>query len=163
MISTSNVSLRFGGKKLFDEVNVKFTPGNCYGLIGANGAGKTTFLKVLSKEIEPNTGEVIIDSNLRLSVLKQDHYAFDEHTVLQTVMMGNEKLYKVMVEKDRLYAKADFSEADGVRASDLEGLFAELNGWEAESEAATMLAELGINESLHQRSSTHHRSRLQKS
>lgn len=149
MISTSNVSLRFGGKKLFEDVNVKFTPGNCYGLIGANGAGKTTFLKILAKEIEPNTGEVIIGSNLRLSVLKQDHYAFDEHPVLKTVLMGNQKLYAVMEEKDRLYANPDFSEADGVRASELEMQFAELNGWEAESEAGTMLAGLGIDESYH--------------
>lgn len=151
MISTNNISLRFGGKKLFDEVNVKFTPGNCYGLIGANGAGKTTFLKILSKELEPNTGEVIIPPNLRLSVLKQDHYAFDEYPVLETVLMGNEKLYKIMKEKNDLYSKADFSEADGERASELEGLFAELNGWEAESEAAVMLAGLGINEVLHQK------------
>lgn len=149
MISTNNVSLRFGGKKLFDEVNVKFTPGNCYGLIGANGAGKSTFLKILSKEIEPNTGEVIIPPDLRLSVLKQDHYAYDEYTVLKTVLMGNDKLYKIMQEKDELYAKPDFSEEDGVRASELEGQFAELNGWEAESEAAVMLAGLGIDESLH--------------
>ncbi len=146
MISTANVSLRFGGKKLFDEVNVKFTPGNCYGLIGANGAGKTTFLKILAKEIEPNTGEVIIGSNLRLSVLKQDHYVFDEFTVLKTVLMGNEKLFKIMQEKDALYAKPDFSEADGIVASELETQFAELNGWEAEAEAGTMLAGLGIGE-----------------
>lgn len=151
MISTSNVSLRFGGKKLFEDVNVKFTPGNCYGLIGANGAGKTTFLKILAKEIEPNTGEVIIGSNLRLSVLKQDHYAFDEFPVLKTVLMGNQKLYEVMAEKELLYANPDFSEADGVRASDLEMQFAELNGWEAESEAGTMLAGLGIDESFHHR------------
>ncbi|QDK39679.1 ABC-F family ATP-binding cassette domain-containing protein [Bdellovibrio sp. NC01] len=151
MITTSNVSLRFGGKKLFDEVNVKFTPGNCYGLIGANGAGKSTFLKVLSKELEPNTGEVIIPGALRLSVLKQDHYAYDSVTVLQTVMMGNDRLFKVMQEKDALYAKPDFSEADGVRASELETEFAELNGWEAESEAGVMLAGLGITDSLHQK------------
>ena len=151
MISTSNVSLRFGGKKLFDEVNVKFTPGNCYGLIGANGAGKSTFLKILAKEIEPNTGEVILDSNLRLSVLKQDHYAYDEFTVLKTVLMGNQKLFQVMEEKDALYANPDFSEADGVRASELEMQFAELNGWEAESEAGIMLAGLGIDESFHHR------------
>ncbi|MFN8944302.1 MAG: ABC-F family ATP-binding cassette domain-containing protein, partial [Pseudobdellovibrionaceae bacterium] len=151
MISTSNISLRFGGKKLFEDVNVKFTPGNCYGLIGANGAGKTTFLKILAKEIEPNTGEVHIAPDLRLSVLKQDHFAFDAYPVLKTVLMGNEKLYKVMEEKDQLYAKPDFSEADGVRASDLETLFGELNGWEAESEAATMLAGLGIDESFHSR------------
>ncbi|MNK91252.1 putative ABC transporter ATP-binding protein YheS [compost metagenome] len=149
MISTSNVSLRFGGKKLFEDVNVKFTPGNCYGLIGANGAGKTTFLKVLSKEIEPNTGEVHIAADQRLSILKQDHYAYDEFPVLKTVLMGNERLYKIMEEKDALYNKADFSEADGVRASDLEGEFAELNGWEAESEAAVMLAGLNIGEELH--------------
>ncbi|MGE5084717.1 MAG: ABC-F family ATP-binding cassette domain-containing protein [Bacillota bacterium] len=149
MISTSNVSLRFGGKKLFEDVNVKFTPGNCYGLIGANGAGKSTFLKVLSKEIEPNTGEVIIGSDMRLSILKQDHYAYDEVEVLKTVLMGNERLYKVMQEKDALYAKADFSEEDGVRASELETEFAELNGWEAESEAGVMLAGLSIGDDLH--------------
>lgn len=149
MISTSNVSLRFGGKKLFEDVNVKFTPGNCYGLIGANGAGKTTFLKILAKEIEPNTGEVIISSALRLSVLKQDHFAFDEHTVMQTVLMGNERLYKIIDEKDRIYANPDFSEADGLRASELEGEFAELNGWEAESDAAVMLAGLTIMEDSH--------------
>ena len=149
MISTSNVSLRFGGKKLFEDVNVKFTPGNCYGLIGANGAGKSTFLKVLSKEIEPNTGEVIIGSDMRLSILKQDHYAYDEVEVLKTVLMGNDRLYKVMQEKDALYAKADFSEEDGVRASELETEFAELNGWEAESEAGVMLAGLSIGDDLH--------------
>ena len=149
MISTSNVSLRFGGKKLFEDVSVKFTPGNCYGLIGANGAGKSTFLKILSKEIEPNTGEVHIGADLRLSILKQDHYAFDEFPVLQTVLMGNERLYRVMQEKDALYAKPDFSEEDGIRASDLETEFAELNGWEAESEAAVMLAGLAIPEELH--------------
>jgi ATPase subunit of ABC transporter with duplicated ATPase domains len=151
MISTSNVSLRFGGRKLFDEVNVKFTPGNCYGLIGANGAGKTTFLKILAKEIEPNTGEVIIDPSLRLSVLKQDHYAFDEQTVLKTVMMGNKKLFDVIEEKEKLYAKPDFSEADGERSGELESLFAEMNGWEAESEAGVLLAQVGISEELHQK------------
>ena len=151
MITTSNVSLRFGGKKLFEDVNVKFTPGNCYGLIGANGAGKTTFLKILAKEIEPNTGEVSISPDLRISVLKQDHYAFDEHTVLETVLMGNEKLYKIMREKEQIYANPNFSEADGIRASELETQFGELNGWEAESEAATMLAGLEIGEALHQK------------
>ena len=149
MISTSNVSLRFGGRKLFEDVNVKFTPGNCYGLIGANGAGKSTFMKILSKEIEPNTGEVHIAADKRLSMLKQDHYAYDELTVLQTVLMGNEKLYKIMREKEEIYARPDFSEADGVRASELEMNFAELNGWEAESEAGTMLAALNISESAH--------------
>jgi ATPase subunit of ABC transporter with duplicated ATPase domains len=149
MISTSNVSLQFGGRKLFDEVNVKFTPGNCYGLIGANGAGKTTFLKILSKEIEPTTGEVFIAPDCRLSILKQDHYAYDEFTVLKTVLMGNEKLYKIMEEKEALYSKPEMTEADGIRASDLEMAFAELNGWEAEAEASTMLAGLGIDESFH--------------
>ncbi len=151
MITTTDVSLRFGGKKLFEDVNVKFTPTNCYGLIGANGAGKSTFLKVLSGEIEPNTGEVSIPSNMRLSMLKQDHYAFENMTVLKTVLMGNEKLFKVMEEKEAIYSKPDFSEADGNRASDLETEFAELNGWEAESEAAVMLAGLSIPEELHQR------------
>jgi ATPase subunit of ABC transporter with duplicated ATPase domains len=149
MISTSNISLRYGAKKLFDDVNVKFTPGNCYGLIGANGAGKSTFLKVLSKEIEPNTGEVHIPGDLRLSFLRQNHYAYDEFEVLKTVMMGNQKLFAIIEEKDRLYAKPDFSEADGVRASDLETAFAELNGWEADAEAGSMLEGLGIGTALH--------------
>jgi ATPase subunit of ABC transporter with duplicated ATPase domains len=149
MISTSNLSLRFGSKKLFEEVSVKFTPGNCYGLIGANGAGKSTFLKILSKEIEPNTGEVIIPGNLRLSVLKQDQYAFDDIPVLKTVMMGNSRLYEIIEEKDKLYAKEDFSDADGIRASELESEFSELHGWEAESEAGVMLAGLGIPDELH--------------
>ncbi len=144
MISTSDVTLQFGGKKLFEDVNVKFTPGNCYGLIGANGAGKSTFIKVLAGEIEPNRGQVHMAKDLRLSVLRQDHYAFDNHTVMQTVLMGNERLYKIMVEKDALYAKPDFSEKDGDRASELETVFAELNGWEAESEAGVLLAGLGI-------------------
>ncbi len=151
MISTANVSLRFGGRKLFEDVNVKFTPGNCYGLIGANGAGKSTFLKILSKEIEPNTGEVIMPGDKRLSVLKQDHYAFDEVTVLKTVLMGNQKLFKIMEEKEILYANPNFSDADGERASELEMQFAEMNGWEAEAEAATMLAGLGITEEQHQK------------
>lgn len=148
MISTNNVSLRFGGRKLFDDVNVKFTPGNCYGLIGANGAGKSTFLKILAKEIQPNTGDVIIDADKRLSVLRQDHYAFDESQVLKTVLMGNKKLYEIMEEKEALYANPHFSDADGERASELEMSFAELNGYEAEAEAATMLAGLGIEEAL---------------
>lgn len=149
MISTSNVSLRYGARKLFDDVNVKFTPGNCYGLIGANGAGKSTFLKILSREMEPNTGEVIIDPNLRLSVLKQNHYEYDNCEVLKTVLMGNQRLYKIIQEKDVLYSKPDFSEKDGDRASQLETEFAELNGWEAESEAGAMLEGLGIETSLH--------------
>lgn len=151
MITASNVGLQFGGRKLFEEVNAKFTPSNCYGLIGANGAGKSTFLKILSGEIEPTTGEVIIPPNKRLSVLKQDHFAYEEVSVLNTVLMGNDRLYKVMEEKSSIYNKPDFSDADGVRASELETEFAELNGWEAESEAAAMLAELGIKENLHQR------------
>ena len=144
MISTSDISLRFGGRKLFEDVNVKFTPGNCYGLIGANGAGKSTFLKILAKEIEPNTGEVHIAPSLRISVLKQDHYAYDEHPILKTVLMGNERLFKIIEAKEKLYAKPDFSEDDGILASELEIEFAELNGWEAESEASVMLAGLGI-------------------
>ena len=149
MISTSNVSLRFGGRKLFEDVNVKFTPGNCYGLIGANGAGKTTFLKILSKEIEPNTGEVIMDPSLRMSVLKQDHFKYDEQIVLKTVLMGNQKLFDVMEEKEKLYAKPDFSEADGERSGELETKFAEMNGWEAESEASVLLAQVGIADDMH--------------
>jgi len=151
MISTTNVSLRFGGKKLFEDVNVKFTPGNCYGLIGANGAGKSTFFKVLSREIEPSTGEVIRDPDKRLSILKQDHYAYDQYSVVDTVLMGNEKLFKIVKEKELLYANQDFSEEDGIRASELETEFAELNGWEAESEAGVMLAGLGIDECYHQK------------
>ena len=145
MITVSNVSLRFGGRKLFEDVNIKFTPGNCYGVIGANGAGKTTFLKILSGEIEPNTGEVIIGANSRMSVLKQDHYQYDEFEVLETVIMGNERLYSIMKEKDTLYAKADFTDEDGIKASELEGEFADLNGWEAESEASSLLQGLGID------------------
>ena len=144
MITVSNVSLRFGGRKLFEDVNIKFTPGNCYGVIGANGAGKSTFLKILSGEVEPNTGEVIIGPNTRMSVLKQDHYQYDEFEVLQTVIMGNERLYSIMQEKDALYAKPDFTDEDGIRASVLEGEFADLNGWEAESEASSLLQGLGI-------------------
>lgn len=144
MISTSNISLKFGGRTLFDDVNVKFTPGNCYGLIGANGAGKSTFLKILSGEIGSTTGEVQFNSNLRLSILKQDHYAYDEETVINTVLMGNEKLHKVLLEKTALYEKPDFSEEDGIKASELESQFAEMNGYEAESEAGVLLAGLGI-------------------
>ena len=149
MISTSNVSLRFGARKLFDDVNVKFTPGNCYGLIGANGAGKSTFMKILAGEVEPNTGEVQLGPNQRLSFLKQNHYEYDEFEVLTTVLMGNQSLYKVIDEKNKLYAKPDFSEKDGERASELETSFAELGGWEAESEAGQMLEGLGIPSSMH--------------
>jgi ATPase subunit of ABC transporter with duplicated ATPase domains len=144
MISTSNISLSFGKRKLFDEVNIKFTPGNCYGLIGANGSGKSTFIKILSGEIEAGSGQVNITPGQRLSILKQDHFSYDEVAVLQTVLMGNQELYKIMVEKDAIYAKEDFSDADGIRAAELESDFAEMNGWEAESEAGILLAGLGI-------------------
>lgn len=149
MISTSNISLRYGGRKLFEDVNIKFTPGNCYGVIGANGAGKSTFLKILSGEVEANTGEVIITPGERLAVLKQNHFEFDEYPVLETVIMGHERLYSIMKEKDALYAKPDFTDEDGIKASELEGEFAELNGWEAEAEAAALLMGLGISVDLH--------------
>ena len=149
MITASNITLSFGKRFLFKEVNIKFTPGNCYGLIGANGSGKSTFLKILSGEIEQDSGDVIIPPGERLAVLAQDHYAFNEHTVLNTVIMGHKKLYEVMIEKDNIYMKEDFSDADGIRASELEGEFADLNGWEAESEAATLLAGLGVTEDMH--------------
>jgi ATPase subunit of ABC transporter with duplicated ATPase domains len=149
MITVTNVGLRYGDKKLFEDVNIKFTPGNCYGVIGANGAGKSTFLKILSGEIEPNTGDVNIANSVRMSVLKQDHYQYDEHEVLQTVIMGNARLFEIMKEKDELYAKTDFTDADGIKASELEGEFAELNGWEAESEASTLLQGLGIGIDTH--------------
>jgi ATPase subunit of ABC transporter with duplicated ATPase domains len=144
VISTSDLSLKFGSRTLFDEVNVKFTPGNCYGLIGANGAGKSTFLKILSGDIDSTSGQVVRDSKMRLSFLKQDQNAYDEETVLNTVLMGNEKLYRIMREKEALYAKPDFSEKDGIKASDLENQFAEMNGYESESEAGILLAGLGI-------------------
>ncbi|MDF2814984.1 MAG: ykpA [Paenibacillus sp.] len=149
MISTSNVTLRYGKRALFEDVNIKFTPGNCYGLIGANGAGKSTFLKILSGEIEPNSGEVHITPGERMAVLKQNHYEFDEVEVLMTVMMGHKKLFSIMEEKDALYAKADFSEEDGMRAAELEGEFQDLDGWQAESDAAELLIGLGIGTDLH--------------
>ncbi|MGE5628448.1 MAG: ABC-F family ATP-binding cassette domain-containing protein [Solirubrobacterales bacterium] len=149
MINVSNVSLRYGARKLFDDVNLKFVPGNCYGVIGANGAGKSTFLKILSGEIEPNTGEVNIANGVRLSCLKQDHYQYDELRVLDTVVMGNPRLFEIMKEKDEIYSKEDFTDEDGIRASELEGEFADLNGWEAESEAASLLQGLGIKTDLH--------------
>jgi ATPase subunit of ABC transporter with duplicated ATPase domains len=148
MIICQNVSLRYGARKLFDEVDIKFTPGNCYGLIGANGAGKSTFIKILAGEIPSSTGNIFITPGQRLSVLKQDHYIYDEVEVLKTVIMGNKKLLEVMEEKDALYAKEDFSDEDGLRAAELEGTFAEMNGWEAESEAAVLLSGLGIKEEL---------------
>ena len=149
MISTSNVSLRFGKKALFEDVNIKFVPGHCYGLIGANGAGKSTFLKILTGEIEPTSGEVIITPGERLSFFKQDHFQYDECTVLDTVIMGNQRLYDIMKEKDAIYMKEDFSDEDGIRASELEGEFAEMNGWEAESDAATLLNGLGVDTEYH--------------
>ncbi|MEJ8801947.1 ABC-F family ATP-binding cassette domain-containing protein [Pontibacter sp. H249] len=149
MISTNNVSLSYGKRTLFEDVTIKFVPGNCYGLIGANGAGKSTFLKILSGEIDPNTGSVEIPANARLAVLKQDHFAYDEYPALQTVIMGHKRLWDIMQEKDTIYAKADFTEADGVRAAELEGEFADLEGWNAEYEAAELLSGLGISENLH--------------
>ncbi|MCU5446704.1 ATP-binding cassette domain-containing protein [Bacillus cereus] len=149
MITVSNVSLRFADRKLFEDVNIKFTPGNCYGLIGANGAGKSTFLKILSGEIEPSTGDIHITPGERLAVLKQNHFEYEEFPVLETVIMGHTRLYKVMQEKNAIYMKEDFSDEDGMRAAELEGEFAELNGWEAESEAAILLKGLGIGEELH--------------
>ena len=149
MIQVSDVSLRFGDRKLFEDVNIKFTPGNCYGLIGANGAGKSTFLKILSGEIESQTGHVSMGSGERLAVLKQNHFEYEEHEVLKVVIMGHSRLYEVMQEKDAIYMKEDFSDEDGMKAAELEGEFAELNGWEAESEAAILLKGLGIGENLH--------------
>ena len=149
MIQASNVTLRFGKKALFEDVNVKFVPGHCYGLIGANGAGKSTFLRILTGELEPTKGEVIITPGERLSFLKQNHFQYDDRTVLDTVMLGNARLFEIMKEKDALYAKPDFSEEDGIRASELEADFAAMNGWEAESDAATRLNGLGIETELH--------------
>ncbi|HZH61326.1 MAG TPA: ATP-binding cassette domain-containing protein [Metabacillus sp.] len=149
MIQVTNVSLRFGDRKLFEDVNIKFTPGNCYGLIGANGAGKSTFLKILSGEIEAQTGDVSMAPGERLAVLKQNHFEYEEYEVLKTVIMGHKRLYEVMQEKDAIYMKEDFSDEDGMKAAELEGEFAELNGWEAESEAAILLKGLGITEELH--------------
>ena len=144
MLSANGVTLRFGKRVLFEDVNIKFTKGNCYGIIGANGAGKSTFLKILSGEIEPNKGEVILDKGERLSILKQDHFAFEGYTLIDTVMMGNSELYRIMKEKDEIYSKPDFSEEDGMRAAKLEERFAELDGWNAESDAAILLNNLGI-------------------
>ena len=149
MIETQNVSVRFGSRTLYDNVNLKFTDGNCYGLIGANGAGKSTFLKVLSGELKPDTGSVIIKPNETVFTLKQDHFAFDEYTVLETVLMGNTRLYEIKREKDEIYCKEDFSEADGIRAGELEAAFADMDGWNAESNAATLLNGLGIPVELH--------------
>jgi len=149
MITVSNVTLRYGKRALFEDVNIKFTPGNCYGLIGANGAGKSTFLKILAGEIDPSKGEISIPPGERLAVLKQNHYEYDEFPVLETVIMGHAKLYSIMKEKDAIYAKPDFSDEDGMRAAELEGEFAELDGWQAESDAAELLIGLGIHRDLH--------------
>jgi len=149
MIAANNLSLQFGKRVLFDEVNLKFVSGNLYGVIGANGAGKSTFLKILSGDIDPTRGKVVIDPGKRMAVLRQNHYEFDEIAVLDTVMMGFSKLWNLMQEKDAIYAKLDFSEADGIKASELEAEFAELDGWNAQSDAASLLSGLGIKEEDH--------------
>ena len=148
MITVNDVSLNFSGQTLFKHVDLKFTPGNCYGIIGANGAGKTTFLRILSGDLEPTTGEVVISKDQRMSVLKQDHFQYDQYTVLDTVIMGNQRLYDMMKEKDALYAKEDFSDADGVRASELEAEFADMDGWEAESDVSRLIQGLGLSEDI---------------
>ncbi|MBQ8145994.1 MAG: ATP-binding cassette domain-containing protein [Clostridia bacterium] len=148
MITVNNLTFNFGGQVLFKDVNLKFTPGNCYGVIGANGAGKSTFLRILCKELEPTKGDVYIPDNIRMSVLKQNHFAYDEYTVLDTIIMGNEHLYSIMKEKDAIYLKDDFTDEDGIRASELEGEFAELNGWEAESDASKLIQGLGLSEDM---------------
>ena len=148
MITVNNLSFQFGGQLLFKDVDLKFTPGNCYGIIGANGAGKSTFLKILCGELNPTKGEVSIPDTVRMSVLKQDHFSFDEYTVLDTVIYGNKRLYDIMKEKDELYAKSDFTDEDGIRASELEVEFAELNGWEAESDASKLIQGLGLSDSV---------------
>ena len=149
MISANGITLRLGKKALFEDVNIKFTPGNCYGLIGANGAGKSTFLKILSGQIEPTNGDIVITPGERLSFLEQDHFKYDTYTVLDTVIMGNARLYEIMKEKDAIYAKPDFTEEDGIKAADLEGEFANMNGWEAESDAAALLNGLGVDTEHH--------------
>jgi ATPase subunit of ABC transporter with duplicated ATPase domains len=151
MLSVSNVSLRFGKRVLFEDVNLKFTPGNCYGIIGANGAGKSTLVKILAGQIEPNTGSVDMEKGKRMAVLNQNHFEFDEVTILQTVLRGHQRLWSIMEEKDALYSKEDFTDEDGMRASELEGQFAEMDGWNAESDAATLLSNLGIAEGLHEK------------
>src|SRR3990167_4361830 len=149
MISVNNVSLQLGQRKLFSGVNIVFSPGNCYGLIGANGSGKSTFLKILSGEVDSTAGEVVVAPGKRVSTLRQDQFAFDEYTALTTVIMGHKKLYEIILAKDAIYAKTPFTDADGMRAAELEGEFTELQGWNAESEAAKLLSELGIEEYLH--------------
>ena len=149
MITVSNLSLRYGKRTLFEDVNLKFTHGNCYGIIGANGAGKSTFLKILSGDIDPSNGSVSFTPGERMAVLSQNHYAFDDFTVIETVMMGHKEMYAVMKEKDAIYLKENFTDADGERAGELENLFAEMDGWNAESNAATLLSNLGIKEEFH--------------
>lgn len=149
MLTVSDVSLRFSDRKLFDDVNIKFTAGNTYGLIGANRAGKSTFLKILAGDIEPSTGHISLGPDERLSVLRQNHFDYEDERVIDVVIMGNEQLYSIMKEKDAIYMKEDFSDEDGVRAAELEGEFAELGGWEAESEASQLLQNLNISEDLH--------------
>ena len=155
MIDVVNVSLNFSGQPLFKDVDLKFTPGNCYGIIGANGAGKSTFLRILSGDLEPTTGHVSVKPGVRMSVLKQDHFAYDAYTVLDTVIMGNARLYQVMQEKDAIYMKEDFSDADGIKAAELEAEFAEMDGWEAESDVSRLLQGLGLsNDILYSQMST---------
>ena len=149
MISVNNLSLQFGKRTLFDDVNLKFVQGNCYGVIGANGAGKSTFLKILTGEQDPTRGRIDLEPGKRMAVLSQNHFAFDEFQVLQTVIMGHKRLFEIMNEKDALYAKPDFSDEDGMRASELEGEFADLEGWNAETDAASLLSNLGIEEAKH--------------
>ena len=149
MIAANNISLQYGKRVLFDEVNIKFTEGNCYGVIGANGAGKSTFLKILSNDIDPGSGNIVIEPGKRLAMLRQNHFEYDEVTVLNTVIMGHGKLWSLMQEKDAIYAKPDFSEADGIKASELEAEFAEMDGWNAEADAGSMLSGLGIKEESH--------------
>jgi len=151
MIQACNISLRLGKKALFEDVNIKFTEGNCYGLIGANGAGKSTFLKILSGTLDPTSGDIAITPGQRLSVLEQDHFKYDAYNVLDTVIMGNTRLYEIMKEKEAIYAKADFTDEDGIRASELEGEFAEMNGWDAETNAEMLLTGLGIETDIHQK------------
>jgi ATPase subunit of ABC transporter with duplicated ATPase domains len=145
MISTSNLSLQFASRVLFENVTIKFTPGNCYGLIGANGAGKSTFLRILSGEIEQTEGEVLIPGGLRMSVLKQDHFEYEEVSAIKTVLMGHKRLFEIMEEKEAIYAKEDFSEQDGIRSAELEAEFADLNGWESEAQAGVLLGGLGMD------------------
>lgn len=150
MITVSDLSLNLSGRTLYEDVNLKFTPGNCYGVIGANGAGKSTFLKLLEGKLEPTTGNISIDPNERMSSLNQDHFAFEDYTVMDTVIQGHKELYKVMQEKDALYSKPDFSDEDGVKAAELESKFAELDGWNAEADASKLLQSMNIPEDLHQ-------------